>query len=202
VDLALHIPGPVRLFVVLAAMVVAGTGLAARYVKHGEASTSAVAKAVRTQEVQAVSIDTPYKPRDERRIPGAELRSLLVTKPGDLLDEQALVHDRKAIQDALVARGYLTAHVDEAHVTFTKNGGAYVVFDVARGPMYRFRTITVTGPGAKDAEVVTIATGDEALPVRIERAKQTLADAANLSVEVVLHEDEKTATVDVDFVTH
>lgn len=187
--------------VFFAAVVVAGSGLAARYVKHGEATTNEVAKAVRTQEVQSVSIDTPYKPRDERRIPIAELRSLLTTKPGELLDEQALAADRKAIQSALVARGYLTAHVDEAEVTFTKNGGAYVVFDVARGPMYRFRTITVTGPGAKDADVVTIATGDEALPSRIERAKQTLADASRLSVEVVLHEDEKTASVDVELQT-
>lgn len=186
----------------LAAMVVAGTGLAARYVHHGEARAAAVAKPVRTQEVQSVSIDTPTSPRHERRIPIAELRALLETKPGELLDQQALVHDRKAIESALVARGYLAAKVEEAHVTFAKTGGAYVVFDVDRGPMFRLRAITVTGPGAKEADVVTIASGDEALPARIERAKQTLADATKLQVEVVLHEDEKAASLDVELVTH
>jgi hypothetical protein len=192
----------VRSFVFLAAVVVAGTGLAARYLHRGEAYAEAVMKPVRTQEVQSVAIDTPSLPRQEHRIPSAELRSLLATKPGEMLDAQALVHDRKAIQDALVARGYLSATVDEAHVTFAKTGGAYVVFDVTRGPMYRLRTITVTGPGAKDADVVTIASGDEALPARIERAKQTLADATRLQVEVVLHEDEKAASLDVELQTH
>lgn len=185
----------------LAAIVVAGTGLAARYVHHGEARADAVAKPVRTQEVQSVSIDTPSSPRHERRIPIAELRSLLATRVGELLDQQALAQDRKAIQAALVARGYLNAQVEEAHVTFAKNGGAYVVFDVARGPMYRLRSIVVTGPGAKEADVVTIASGDEALPARIERSRQVLVDATKLQVEVVLHEDEKTATVDVELLT-
>ena len=186
----------------LAAVVVAGTGLAARYVHHGEAHADAVSKRVRTQEVQSISIDTPTAPRHERRLPIAELRQLLGTKTGDLLDEQTLVTDRKALEANLIARGYLAAKVSDAQVTFSKTGGAYVVFDVERGPMYRFGSITVTGPGAKAADVVTISSGDDAIHSRIDRAQQTLADATKLSVDVVLHEDEKTGSLDVVLVTH
>jgi outer membrane protein assembly factor BamA len=189
----------------LAAVVVAGTWVAAHELPRGEAHAGAVVEdVVRTQEVQSISIDTPRSPRDERRIPIQELRSLVSTKTGDLLDDQKLTADRRVIEDALVARGYLAATVAPASVTFTKNGGAYVVFDVERGPLYRLGEVTVRGPGAGDADVVTIATGDEAMRSRIERARQTLADAVGhrgLTVEMKLHEDRATATVDVDLIT-
>jgi outer membrane protein assembly factor BamA len=192
----------------LAAVVIAGTWVAAHELPRGEAHASAgvAKKDVRTQEVQSISIDTPRSPRDERRIPIQELRSLLSTKAGDLLDEQKLVIDRRVIEDALVARGYLAASVAPASVTFTKDGGAYVVFDIERGPLYRLGEVRITGPGARDADVVTIATGDEAVRSRIERARQTLVEtlvhrAPKHTVEMKLHEDRATATVDVDLIT-
>ena len=190
----------------LAAVVVAGTWMAAKHLPHGEARADAVEQQVRTQEVQSVSIDTPRSRRDERRLPISELRSLLATKPGELLDEHALETDRRALQDALVARGFLAATVAPASVTFAKSGGAYVVFDVDRGPMYRLRSVTVTGPGEVDASVVTLSPGDDAIPTRIERARQALSDAiahraSRSRVEVRLHEDPATASVDVELAT-
>jgi hypothetical protein len=191
----------------LAAVVVAGTWVAARHLPRGEARAESSAHIdVRTQEVQSISIDTPSSPRDERRLPISELRMLLSTKPGELLDQQKLDTDRKALEGALVARGFLAARVAPATVTFAKNGGAYVVFDIERGPMYRLRAVTVTGPGHVDAEVVTLSAGDDAIRSRIERARQTLEDAvAHLptkpTVEVRLHEDPATASLDVELAT-
>ena len=191
----------------LAAVVVAGTWMAARHLPQGEAHAGAVAiEAVRTQEVQSISIDTPKSPRDERRLPIAELRSLISTKTGDLLDETKLEVDRKALQAALVARGFFAAQIARASVTFGKNGGAYIVFDVERGPMFRLRSVTVTGPGEVDAEVVTLSVGDDAIGARIERARQTLAEAhahraPKSTVEVRVHEDPATASVDVELAT-
>lgn len=188
---------------VLAALVVAGTWLAAHELPRGEAHAGSVLEdPVRTQEIVSVSIDTPSSPRDERRIPIQELRALLATKPGELLDEQKLATDRRAIQGALVARGFLAATVAPASVTFRKNGGAFVVFDVDRGPLYRLGEVTVTGPGSTD--LVTIATGDEAVRARLDRARQTLAEAVahrKLTVEMKLREDRASATVDVDLIT-
>jgi outer membrane protein assembly factor BamA len=191
----------------LAAVVVAGTWMVARNLPHGEAYAGAVAaEIVRTQEVQSVSIDTPSSPRDERRLPISELRSLLTTKAGELLDDTKLEADRKAIEAELLARGFLAAEVSTASVTFAKNGGAYVVFDIARGPMFRVRSVTVTGPGLADADVVTLSVGDEAIRTRVERARQTLAEALSHRlpksiVEVRMIEDVATASVDVELAT-
>jgi outer membrane protein assembly factor BamA len=190
----------------LAAVVIAGTWVAARHLPQGEAHAESVEKRVRTQEVQSISIDTPSSRRDERRLPISELRMLLTTKPGELLDQQKLDSDRKAIEAMLVARGYLAARVAPATVTFAKNGGAYVVFDVERGPMYRLRSIRVTGPGEADAEVVTLSAGDDAIRSRIERARQTLAEtiahrSTKSRVEVRLYEDRATASLDVELAT-
>ena len=185
----------------IAAVVVAGTWMVARHLPHGEAHAESVEKQVRTQEVQSVSIDTPSSPRDERRLPISELRTLLATKPGEMLDAQKLEADRKSIQANLVARGFLSATVAPATVTFAKNGGAYVVFDVARGPMYRLRSITVTGMHPADADVVTLSPGDDAIQSRIERSRQTLAEAANATVQVKLHEDPASASLDVELTT-
>lgn len=191
----------------LAAVAVAGTWTVAKNLPHGEAYANAVAaEVVRTQEVQSVSIDTPNSPRDERRLPISELRSLLTTKSGQLLDDTKLEADRKAIEAELLARGFLAAEVSPASVTFAKNGGAYVVFDIARGPMFRLRSVTVTGPGQADADVVTLSVGDEAIRARVERARQTLAEALShripkSSVEVRMIEDVETASVDVELAT-
>ncbi len=191
----------------LAAVAVAGTWMLARHQPQGSAHAEAVAQlTVRTQEVLSVSIDTPHSPRDERRLPIAELRALISTKPGDLLDEKRLAADRGALEASLVARGFLAAKVAPASVTFAKTGAAYVVFDVTRGPMFHLRSIKVTGPGEADADVVTLSEGDDAIQSRIERARQTLADvlshkATKSRVELHVHEDLSTASVDLELAT-
>lgn len=197
----------VRSLMFLAAVVVTGTWVAARHLPRGEAhAMSAALVEVRTQEVQSISIDTPRSPRDERRLPISELRTLLTTKPGEMLDQQKLEADRKSLETTLVSRGFLAAKVAPASVTFAKNGGAYIVFDVDRGPMYRLRSVTVTGPGAADADVVTLSPGDDAIRARIERSRQMLADtiarrATRSLVEVHVHEDPATASLDVELAT-
>jgi hypothetical protein len=186
----------------IAAIVVAGTWFAARHLTHGEAhAESPVDKSVRTQEVASVSIDTPDSPRHERRLPITELRDLLSTKPGDLLDEQKLEADRRALQHALAAHGYLAATVEPASVTFKKNGAAYVVFDVERGPMFHVRTVAVTGARGEFANVVRVSTGDEAVSARFERARTSLAEITKSTVELHVREDLSTATVDIELAT-
>ena|SRR5687767_2034984 len=171
-----------------------------------EAQASSPVKLAPAGEVQSVAIDTPRSPRDERRLPLAELRGLLTTKPGDLIDEAKLEADRSALREALVARGFLAATVSAPSITTGKNGGAYVVFDVERGPMFHLRSITVTGPGESNAHVVRLSAGDEAVRSRIERAQQSLGEVlANRStksrVELRVHEDPATASVDVELAT-
>ncbi len=190
----------------LAAMVVAGTWFAATHLPTSEARAESTQLQHAPQEVLSVAIDTPQSTRESRRLPLAELRSLITTRPGEQLDAFKLEADRRAIEDALVARGYLGAHVASPSVTFAKAGGAYVVFDVDRGAMYHLRSITVTGPGEHDAGVVTLSTGDDAVRSRLERARQALAEvlanrASKSRVELHVHEDPATASLDVELAT-
>lgn len=196
-----------RSLLFLAAVVIAGAWAIARHIPHGEANAAAIVEQpVRAQEVQSVSIDTPGASTIERRLPLADLRALLTTKPGELVDAYKLEADRRALEQALAARGYLAAKVAPASVTFGAKGGAYVVFDVQRGPMFRLRSVEVTGPGERHAGVVTLSPGDDAVMTRIERARQTLQEllAARSSrsiVELRVREDRTTATVDVELAT-
>mgnify|MGYP001604475630 CR=1 FL=1 len=73
------------------------------------------------------------------------------------------------------------------------------------------RSVAVTGPGQRDASVVTLVVGDEAIRERIEQARQVLANSMarrasgqashKTSVELVLGDDPASATVDVVLVT-
>jgi outer membrane translocation and assembly module TamA len=192
----------------LAAMIVGGAYMAARYLPHGEAHAGAVvsAKVLRTQEIVSVAIDTPTRSSQDRRLPFSELRALLTTKPGEMLDEAKLDADRRALQEALAARGYLAAKVAPASVTFANTGAAYVVFDIDRGPMFHLRSVTITGPGESDANIVTLSAGDDAVRSRLDRARQALADvlvrrSSKARVELRIHEDLDAAVVDVELAT-
>jgi len=111
---------------------------------------------------------------DGQNLPLAALRGALISHPGDPLDQSALAHDRAAMSEALIARGFLAARVTPAVITWADDA-AYISYDVAQGPMFRIGKVTVTGATAKDA-VITISTGDDAIASRIESARQTLAD--------------------------
>ena len=168
----------------------------------GCASQAAAESAItRTQEVQSVALDG-------EALPLAALRDVLSTHRGDQLDADRLVRDRSALERELEGRGYLSARVEPAVVTFAPTGGAYITFQITAGRVFKLRSVTVQGiRAAKDASVVTIATGDDALASRIESARQTLADNLGrrgkpASVTVALHTDEAAAAVDVELVSH
>ncbi len=146
----------------------------------------------RAQEVQSITFDGQH-------LPTALLHSLLVTHVGALLDGPTLDKDRAALEHALTERGYRSAHVESAQVSFDASGGAYVSFAVVQGPLFHLRTITVKG--GNDA-LVTLATGDTAEADRLERARQMLADTLTYRgkpahVGIELSEDAAAASVDV-----
>jgi outer membrane protein assembly factor BamA len=184
-----------RSILVMTAVVVGGAWLVARYLPASEAV--AQPPLVRSQEIQSVAIEG-------HTLPLAALRAVLTTRPGELLDAQRLEHDRGALEAELATRGYLSARVDPAIVTFGAAGGAFVTFQIMQGPVFHFRKISVVGATEKETGVVTISPGEEANPSRIERARQQLA--ANLArrggkakqVVVSTHSDAAQASVDLE----
>ena len=68
----------------------------------------------------------------------------------------------------------IVSHVSAPSVTFATDG-AYIVFDVERGPMFHLRSVTVSGPAKQDAGVVTLLSGDDASHDRVAQARQNVA---------------------------
>ena len=171
--------------------------------RHGPVTTANAEAAVsrpvaRLQEVRSVAFDG-------RRVLAARLREVIATRPGAVLDPDRLVRDRDAMERALADLGYLAARIEPAKVTFDAAGAAYVTFAVDQGPMFHLRNVEVTGAG-KDATVVTLAAGDDALRSRIERARAELADALTrrgrpAAVELSIRTDVAAAAVDVVLAT-
>jgi outer membrane translocation and assembly module TamA len=142
--------------------------------RPGPATTANAEAAVdrpvaRLQEVRSVALDG-------RRVQSSQLREVIGTRPGAQLDAERLRRDRDAMERALADLGYLAARVEPAQVTFDAAGAAYVTFAVDQGPLFHLRNVKLTGAG-KDATVVTLAPGDDALRSRIERARAELAGA-------------------------
>jgi hypothetical protein len=202
-----------RSLILVVAAVAAGAWIAIHYLpgKEAQAQVQVQPAEVRVdpaaapvgqagrQTIQSIAID------GGRNVPYAALRARLSTRVGAPLDAQKLEQDRGAIEDELAARGYLAAKVSPASVTFGAHGGAYVVFDVEAGRMFHLRSIAVTGPGRRDADVVTLAAGDDATRDRIARARQALADTfarrGGKHVELTLRSDPAAAAVDVELAT-
>jgi hypothetical protein len=194
-----------RAVAILAILVGAAAYALIQYAPHGEAEAKTVA--VPAQQIQSIAID-PTTALDSRGLPTIALHAVLESKAGDMLDDAKLARDRDALETELAARGFLSAKVSPAAVTFAPDGGASIVFDVDRGPMYHLRSVTISGPGQRDASVVTIAAGDEAVRERLERARQILADSlarrnrkAAPNVVLALRNDAAAAAVDVELVT-
>lgn len=155
----------------------------------------------RTDIVESIAID------GHRNLPLARLREVMQTKLGASVDSAKLATDRNAIKLALSERGYLAAEVAAPVVTFGPSGGVFVVIDVDRGPLYRIRSVTLDGPSWKDAGVVTVTAGDDALADRLARARQSAEDTLarhgkHLHVSLELVPDHTDATVDVRLITH
>jgi outer membrane protein assembly factor BamA len=163
-----------------------------------ENEAEADGRASRPQEVQSVALDG-------YGLPVAELRAALATHAGDTLDAAKLEHDRSALEAVLVDRGYLSAHVQAAHEMFDSNGGAFVTFAIAQGPVFHVRSVEVTGAPERDAGIVTIAKGEVVRADLLEHARAAMAERlvargiklAGASVAVEMRPDEAAAVVDV-----
>ena len=185
------------LLIIVALIAAAGWGIAS--LQPEPEADAAPAVAPRPREIASISFEG-------RGLPATELRAVMQSKAGTELDDAALAHDRDAIQALLVAQGYLAANVAPAQITFGPTGEAFVTFAIAQGPLYRVRSIEVTGVPSRDAGVVTIETGDIAITDRIEHARAALADRLaargkkHVDVRVELRRDDVAAKVDVELV--
>jgi hemolysin activation/secretion protein len=157
----------VRSLLLFLALVVVGAWAVVRHLPESQAGAGASVVGVRPQEIRSVSLDG-------RGLPLAALRDLLSTRAGDLVDLATLARDRAVLEEALVARGYLAAKVDDARVTFGAGGATFVTFPIETGPMFRIRNVTVSGARAQDAGVVTLGAGETADAARITQARQAL----------------------------
>lgn len=163
-----------------------------------EAASTAGPPIPHLQEVRSIALDG-------EALPLSQLREVLTSRTGTQLDTAQLGRDRDAMERALAAMGYLAARVSPATVTFDATGAAYVIFEVDTGKLFHLRNVEVTGPG-KDAAVVTITPGDEAIQGRIDQARQSLAEGLARrgkpsSVELSVHTDLGAAAVDVTLAT-
>jgi outer membrane protein assembly factor BamA len=134
-----------------------------------ETAQAEVVRVARRGEVQGVAFDG-------RSLPMAILRGAVTTKVGDVADAVKLVRDRDALIAALVAHGYLAARVSDARVVNTDGGAAFVTFAIDQGPLFRVRSVTVSGASARDAGVVGLVAGEVALADRIAAATEAVAD--------------------------
>ena len=137
----------------------------------------------------------------------AELRDVLSTHAGDVLDRTKLAHDKLALEGVLAARGYLAAKVDAGRVTFDASGGAFVTFAISKGPVFHVRSIVVSGATEKDAGVMTISTGEVVLAERLAHAREAIAERlksrgkpSTVALDVIL--DAKTASADITLTAH
>jgi len=186
----------VRSIAVLTVIAIACAFGVVHQMPDGEAHADPVV--VKTKEVHGISIDG-------ESLPMAELREALETKLGAIVDTAALERDRHALARVLADRGYLAAKVAAPSVTFGKSGGALVVFDVERGPLYHVRTISFDG-GSWDAGVLPIVSGDEASVERLERVRQAVQATLGrhgqpLRVELAIDADHADAMIDVRYTT-
>jgi len=179
-------------------LLAAGLAAAAAWgtVRHlPEAEAQAEPTAVHPQQIASIALDA-------RDLPVTSLREVLASHAGDMLDGATLDHDRAALEDALAQRGYLTAKVGAAQISFDERGSAYVTFAIDAGPEFHVRKVEVTGATAKDAGVVTLSTGEVASPTRFAQAREALSErlaarGKKASVTVQVTTDEAAAAVDV-----
>jgi outer membrane protein assembly factor BamA len=156
------------------------------------------ATVTRTKAIESISIDG-------RNLPMASLRELLTTHVGEQVDSAKLDHDRAALEQALVERGFYAAHVNAPHVSHNDGGDAFVTFRIEQGPQFRVRSVIVTGANAKDAGVVALEAGEIASADRIQFARTTLADrlesrGKRMNVAANVREDASASVVDIELV--
>jgi len=164
------------------------------HLQSGEAAAAEPVHPSHRGEIESVALEG-------RGLDMPELRQVVASKAGAQLDDGTLARDREALRDALVRHGYLAATAGDT-ITYDGDGGAFVTFSIARGPLYHVRSISVTGATAEEAGVVTIASGDAVDADRLARARTALADrlasrGKRRDVTVEMRTDDHLATVDV-----
>ncbi len=165
---------------------------------NAEVVLPVIPSAARLHEVRSVALDG-------KLLPTSQLRAVIATLPGALLDAGQLERDRRAMERLLAELGYLAARVAPPVTTFDAAGAAYITFEVDQGALFHFRNVKVTGAG-KDAAVVTLSAGEAAVRDRIERAQRALAEALARrgrppQVELSIYTDVAAAAVDVVIAT-
>jgi hypothetical protein len=164
--LALAFVTGVRSLLLLLGLAAAAAVLVIRHLPESEAQAEAIT-VTRPQEIQSVSLDG-------KNLPLAALRDVLTTRAGSLIDLGALARDRSLLEETLVARGHLAAHVAEARVTFGAGGATFVTFPIEQGPMFHIRNVSIHGASVEDAGVVTLGAGEPADASRLTLARQSL----------------------------
>jgi hypothetical protein len=190
----------VRSLAIFMAVVIVAAWAMFRHLPNTSANAeAAVGRPItRPQEVRSIALDG-------HRLLTSQLREVLETHPGEQLDTARLERDRDAMERALAGLGYLAARVEPAVVTFDTAGAAYLTFEIDQGKLFHLRNVSVTGPG-KDAAVVTLAPGDDAVRDRIDHARLALAEGLArrklpATVELSVHTDLAAAAVDVVLAT-
>lgn len=191
--------GIVRVILLLIGVLAVCVGAGIQQLPAGAETPITIA---RTQQVHSIAIDSSGLPG----LPVSELRGALETAIGAAVDPDTLARDREALRNVLLARGYLAARVGSPSVTFGPSGGAYVVFPVERGPLYRVRTVTFVGRGWDRAGVMTVGSGDEISAARVETARRNAERTLDrrgerLRVIATVREDAALHLVDVRFET-
>jgi hypothetical protein len=187
-------PDRMRSVLLVVAVVAGGTWVGIRHVPSSAAAIETVR--LPAQEIQSVAIDG-------RGLPLAALRAVLTTHPGDAVDAARLEHDRTALEAELAAAGRLAAHVEPATLTYGSAGGAFVTFQIDQGPMFKLRSVTVRGATQREAGVLTLSAGDDAVAGRIESARHTLEETLTRRgkpsrVTVDVRTDRAAGVVDVE----
>jgi hypothetical protein len=186
-------------WIAITAVVLVAAWVALRQLPHPEANAEAALNhPARLQEVRSISLEG-------RTLPLARLREVLTTRTGQPLDTAGLSRDRDAMEHELADLGYLAARVEPAIVTYDAAGAAYVTFEVDTGKLFHLRNVQVTG-GGRDAVIVTLTAGDDAVRDRIEHARVAMSDGLARrgrppKVELSVHTDLAAAAVDVIFAT-
>lgn len=159
---------------------------------------TAPARALHPQQVRSIRLLGD-------RLPLTILEAQLSVKIGDLLDDERLAADRRAVRDALVERGHWAADVSAPELLFGDDGGVHVSYRVVPGPIFHVRDVSIVG-GAAPAEPLTLTTGDDVSPQRLARNAELLAaylarhDAPGARVTVETATDRDARAVDVTFV--
>lgn len=186
----------------VAALVASGWYLV-EWMPHEAAAAASLApraERVRPQEIRSLRLEGD-------RLPLTILAAKMSTRVGDSLDALALDLDRRALRDALIARGHWAADVSAPEIVFGDDGGAHVSFAIVPGEVFHVRDVAIEGSTVIALRhALTLTAGDDVSPQRLARNAELLAayldrhGHAGCEVTVETTTDRAARAVDVKFV--